>query len=46
VAFAHCTKRGRQTHFAEVMVCMESGLAVAQGLVTVMIVGERSEFRP
>ena len=46
VAHAHCTKRGRQTHFAEVMVRMESGLPVAQGLVTVTIVGERAEFRP
>ena len=45
VAVAQCTKRGRQTHFAEVMVRMESGVAVAQGLVTVTIVGERVEFR-
>jgi uncharacterized protein (TIGR00369 family) len=45
VAYARCTKRGRQTHFAEVMVRTESGLAVAQGLVTVTIVGERAEFR-
>jgi uncharacterized protein (TIGR00369 family) len=45
VALAHCTKRGRQTHFAEVTVSTDSGLAIAQGLVTVTIVGERVEFR-
>ncbi len=45
VADARCTKRGRQTHFAEVMVRNESGPAVAQGLVTVTILGERAEFR-
>jgi uncharacterized protein (TIGR00369 family) len=45
IAFAQCTKRGRQTHFADVLVRMESGLAVAQGLVTVTIIGERGEFR-
>jgi uncharacterized protein (TIGR00369 family) len=44
VASARCTKRGRQTHFAEVMLCTENDVAVAQGLVTVMIVGERAEF--
>jgi len=46
VAYARCTKRGRQTHFADVMVRTDSDLPVAQGLVTVMIVGERAEFRP
>jgi uncharacterized protein (TIGR00369 family) len=44
VAFARCTKRGRQTHFAEVMLRTGNDAAVAQGLVTVMIVGERAEF--
>jgi len=42
VAFARCTQRGRRTHFADVMVRMESGVAVAQGLVTVTIGGERA----
>jgi uncharacterized protein (TIGR00369 family) len=44
IAYATCTKRGRQTHFAEVMLRTEKDVAVAQGLVTVMIVGERAEF--
>jgi uncharacterized protein (TIGR00369 family) len=41
IAEAHCTKRGRQTHFAEVVVRSRSGKPVAQGLVTALIAGER-----
>jgi uncharacterized protein (TIGR00369 family) len=46
VAFARCTQRGRRTHFSDVVVRMESGVAVAQGLVTVTIGGERAGLTP
>jgi uncharacterized protein (TIGR00369 family) len=41
VAYAHCTRRGKQTHFAEVTVRSQSGKAIAQGLVTMTVSGER-----
>ncbi len=41
VGLAHCTRRGRQTHFAEVVVQSDSGKPLAQGLVTVIVSGER-----
>ncbi len=41
VAYAHCTRRGRQTHFAEVEVRAHNGKVLAQGLVTVTVSGER-----
>ena len=41
VAHAQCTRRGRQTHFAEVGVRAQSGKLLAQGLVTITVSGER-----
>jgi uncharacterized protein (TIGR00369 family) len=41
VAYARCTRRGKQVHYADVIVRSESGKDVAQGLVTVHIAGER-----
>jgi uncharacterized protein (TIGR00369 family) len=42
VAYAHCTRRGRQLHFAEVVVrSAVSDKALVQGLVTASISGER-----
>jgi uncharacterized protein (TIGR00369 family) len=45
VAQAHCTRRGRTTHYAEVHVrSAGSAKLVAQGLVTVNISGQRDDF--
>jgi uncharacterized protein (TIGR00369 family) len=41
VAYAHCTRRGKQTHFAEVTLRSRSGKAIAQGLVTITVSGQR-----
>jgi uncharacterized protein (TIGR00369 family) len=41
VAFARCTRRGKQVHYADIVVRSESGKDLAQGLVTVHIAGER-----
>lgn len=42
VAYARCTRRGKQINYAEVTVCSDTGKALAQGLVTVSVSGERS----
>ena len=41
VAYARCTRRGRQNHFAEVVVRSKADKDLAQGLVSVNISGER-----
>ena len=41
-ATAVCTKRGRQTQFAEVVLRSESGKRIAQGMVTILVSGERA----
>ena len=42
VAFAHCTRRGRQVNYSDVVVRSSgSGKELAQGLVTVSVSGER-----
>jgi uncharacterized protein (TIGR00369 family) len=41
VAYGRCTRRGSQVHFADVVVRSDGGKALAQGLVTVNISGER-----
>jgi uncharacterized protein (TIGR00369 family) len=44
VAFARCTRRGRNVHHAEAIVRSHvSGKELAQGLVTVSVSGERPE---
>ena len=44
VAFAHCTRRGRNVHFAEVVVrSRPTEKVLAQGLVTVSVSGTRQE---
>jgi uncharacterized protein (TIGR00369 family) len=42
VAYAHCTRRGKQISYAEVAVRSDGGKALAQGLVTVSVSGSRS----
>jgi len=42
VARGRCTRRGRRLHFAEVTVEAADGRLIAQGLVTIMIAGERT----
>jgi uncharacterized protein (TIGR00369 family) len=43
VAFARCTRRGRQVNYSDVVVrAADSGKEVAQGLVTVSVSGERT----
>jgi uncharacterized protein (TIGR00369 family) len=42
VAHAHCTRRGQQINYAEVVVRSDAGKALAQGLVTVSVTGERA----
>ena len=42
VAYARCTRRGKQINYAEVTVCSDTGKALAHGLVTVSVSGERS----
>jgi acyl-coenzyme A thioesterase PaaI-like protein len=41
IAFACCTRRGRQINYAEVTVRSEGGKELAQGLVTVSVSGTR-----
>jgi len=41
VAYAHCTRRGRAVHFAEVTVRSTNGKDLAQGLVSCSIIGDR-----
>jgi uncharacterized protein (TIGR00369 family) len=41
VAFAHCTRRGKQINYAEVHVKSTAGKDLAQGLVTVSVTGRR-----
>jgi uncharacterized protein (TIGR00369 family) len=43
VAHARCTRRGQQINYAEVIVRSDAGKALAQGLVTVSVSGERAE---
>jgi uncharacterized protein (TIGR00369 family) len=43
VAHARCTRRGPQINYAEVVVRSDAGKALAQGLVTVSVTGERAE---
>ena len=44
VVHARCTRRGRSVHYADVVVrSQESGKDLAQGLVTVSVVGDRPE---
>jgi uncharacterized protein (TIGR00369 family) len=41
VAYARCTRRGRQINYAEVVVRSENGKELARGLVTVSATGRR-----
>jgi uncharacterized protein (TIGR00369 family) len=41
VAYARCTRRGRQLNYAEVVVRSDSGKELARGLVTVSATGRR-----
>jgi uncharacterized protein (TIGR00369 family) len=41
IAFARCTRRGRQINYAEVVVRSENGKELARGLVTVSASGRR-----
>jgi uncharacterized protein (TIGR00369 family) len=41
VAEARCTRRGRTTHYAEVVVSTADGRRVAQGIAAYSVVGER-----
>ena len=41
-AFARCTRRGKQLHYADVVVRSDGGKDLAQGLVTVSASGTRS----
>lgn len=44
VAHARCTRRGRSVHYADVVVrSQDSGRELAQGLVTVSVIGDRPE---
>jgi uncharacterized protein (TIGR00369 family) len=45
VAEARCTRRGRTTHFAEILVRSSGGEPVAQGVAAYNIVGERPGFQ-
>jgi uncharacterized protein (TIGR00369 family) len=42
VAKAHCTRRGKQINYADVVVCSDDGKELARGLVTVSVTGRRS----
>jgi acyl-coenzyme A thioesterase PaaI-like protein len=41
VAYARCTRRGRQINYAEVIVRSDNGKELARGLVTVSTTGRR-----
>jgi uncharacterized protein (TIGR00369 family) len=43
VAYARCTRRGKQINYAEVVVRSDAGKELAQGLVTVSVTGTRSD---
>ena len=43
VAYARCTRRGKQINYAEVLVRSDAGKELAQGLVTVSVTGARSD---